>query len=609
MPFGEEHSSQVVVSVNGTALAPAVTAMLAAAYVDDSVHVPSMAVLRFSDPHHDVLGTIGAKVGDPVTVAVQQSGQGAPVPLFDGDVTALEKEIDQTGAFTTVRALDVRYRLQSGAAVTAYTQMTVSDIVTKVVQGVGLQARVGSFARKHEHLARDGESDWELLCRLARTVGAAVWVRGRTVHFDTPTTASTAPSGTDPRSTAEVVSGGRNLLSFRATLTASTQVPEVEARGWDYTTKRDVVAPGRVETTAAVLPSTPSALATAAHGTKHLLPVSGLATQDAAQAAARASAAARAGGFAEIEGVVRGNPRLRAATAVHVVDVGPEFSGKYVLTTVRHELDERQGYVTAFTAADVSDRSVYGVIAGGQPPAAAGWKVTTALVTNVKDPDGMGRVKVKFPFADGYESWWARPVQLGAGADRGVSWLPEVNDEVLVAFGGSFDEPYVLGGLYNGKDRAGKGWNAHVHSDGTVKRRALTSRSGMVVEFLEDGQQDALTVSTNNGAQHLTLTQTGQKGVILVSQGPLEVTAEQDVTVTGKRNVSVTTSTGDLSLKAMNVTIEASAKLALKAAQLSAEAQASAALTGATVKVDGTGTAELASSGVTTVRGSLVKIN
>ncbi|MCM3661587.1 VgrG-related protein [Georgenia satyanarayanai] len=609
MPFGEEHSSQVVVSVNGTALPPAATAMLASAYVDDSVHVPSMAVLRFSDAHHDILGTIGAKIGAAVSVAVQQSGQGAPVPLFDGDVTALEKEIDETGAFTTVRALDVRCRLQSGAKVEAFTEMSVTDVVGKVLREAGLQAQVGPFTTKHKHLSRDGESDWELLCRLARTVGAAVWVRGRTVHFDTPTTASTAPSGTDPRVTPEVLSAGRNLLSFRATVTASTQVPEVEARGWDYTAKRDVVAPGRVETQAAVLQTTPVALARDLKGTKHLLPVSGLATLDAARTAATVSAAARAGGFAEVEGLVRGNPRLRAATAVNVVDVGPEFSGKYVLTTVRHDFAEREGYVTSFSAADVSDRSVYGVIAGGQPPAAAGWKATTALVTNVKDPDNHGRVKVKFPFADGYESWWARPVQLGAGAQRGVSWLPEVNDEVLVAFGGSFDEPYVLGGLYNGKDVAGAGWAAHVHSDGSVKRRALTSRTGMVVEFLEDGQQDALTVSTNNGAQHLTLTQTGQKGVVLISQGPLEVTAEQDITVTGKKNVSVTTSTGDLSLKAMNVTIEASAKLALMAAQLSADAQASAALTGATVKVDAKGTAELTSAGVTTVRGSLVKIN
>src|SRR5699024_3582824 len=244
----------------------------------------------------------------------------------------------------------------------------------------------------------------------------------------------------------------------------------------------------------------------------------------------------------------------------------------------------------------------------GQPSATAGWRATTALVTNVKDPESHGRVKVKFPFADGYESWWARPVQLGAGTNRGVSWLPEVNDEVLVAFGGSFDEPYVLGGLYNGKDAPDAGWAAHVHNDGSVKRRALTSRTGMVVEFLEDGQQEALTVSTNNGAQRLTLTQSGQKGVVLISQGPLEGTAEQDVTVTGKKNVSLTTSTGDLSLKAMNVTIEASAMLALKAAQLSADAQASAALTGATVKVDAKGTAELTSTGVTTVRGSLVKI-
>lgn len=612
MPFGEEHSNQVIVAIDGTTLREDVAARLVSAYVDDSVHVPSMAVLRFSDERLDIVTDMGVKIGSALRVSVQQSGQGAPVEIFDGDVTALEQELDEDGAVATVRALDVRYRLHSGATTDAFTNLSVSDIVSKVVKDAGLTARVGSFGPQHDHLARDGESSWELLCRLARRVGAAVWVEGRTVRFDTPTSASTAPGGTDPRTDPLVIARGRNLLSLRATLTGTGQVTEVQARGWDYKTKQEVTATGQVRTDAVAVSETPTALAKAVNGTSHVVRVAGPATQAATATAATTVAAARAGGFAELEGVARGNPRLRAATAVALADVGEQFSGRYVLTTARHEFDPDRGYVTSFCASDVSDRSVYGVLAGAAPAAAGDGvrHLAPALVTNIKDPDALGRVKVKLPYATSYESWWARPVQLGAGVDRGVSWLPEVGDEVLVGFGHSLDEPYVLGGLYNGKDKAGKGWAAHVDSGtGTVRRRALTSRKGMVVELLEDSTGETLAISTNGGTQHLTFTQSGEKGIVLVSQGALAVTAEKDVTVTGRKDVTVTASTGNLSVKANNVTIEATSALSLKGAQVNVEGKASATVKAPAAKVEGTGTAELTATGVTTVRGAMVKIN
>lgn len=615
MPLGEATANAVVVKIDGSPLAPNMRDLLVSAYVDDSVHLPGLFVLRFSDPEHDVLPGIRAKIGSQVSVAVQQSGQGTPVELIDGDITALEEEIDSRGVFTTIRGLDVRYRLQSGAGATAYANMSVTDIVTRTIQEAGLQSQVGSFTTQHAHLAKDMESSWDFLCRLARGVGALTWVTGRTVHFAAPPAAATATSGTDAGTDPKVIQRGTNLISLRATVTGSGQVPKVEARGWDPRQKQATTAAGQVRTASVAIQPAPAVLASALGGTGHVVGRSTLALAATTRKLAETTAAVRAGGYAEIEGVVRGNPVLRAGTPVNVVEVGPSFSGKYVLTAVRHEIDPVDGYRTTFTAADFSDRSVYGLISGGgavgpgsdQPHRS----VLTAVVTNVKDPDGLGRVKVKFPvFSDEYESWWARPVQLGAGNGRGTSWLPEVNDEVLVAFGqGSFDEPYVLGGLYNGLDKAGKGWAAHVNSDGTVKRRAFTSRNGMVLEFIEDGQQDTLTVATNNGAQHLTLTQTGSKGIVLVSQGPLDVTAEQNITVTGKQNISMSTSTGDFSVKAVNVSIEATAKASVKGAQVVAEGQATAEVKAATVKINGQATAELAASGITTVRGAMVKIN
>ena len=614
MPLGEEHSNSLVVMVGGTALAEDVRDLLVSAYIDDSVHVPSMFVLRFSDPADLVLTTIRAAVGKEVKISVQQSGQGAPVELISGDITALEREIDERGAFTTVRGLDVRHRLQSGAGVTAFVKMTVSDIVRKVAQENGLASQVGRFATVHDHRARYGESDLGFLSRLAREVGAVIWVEGRKLFFDKPTAASTAPSGTEAGTDPFVIEYGGNLISLRATLTGTGQVPDVEVRGWNAKEKAAVTATAPAKSESAVLSTTPVALASGVRGRRHLVG-STLGTQQEASVAANAAAAVRAGGATEIEGVVRGNPKLRAGTPVNLAKVGATFNGKYVLTAVRHEFDPATGYLTSFTAADASDRSLYGVVAGAPSPLVGAdprLHVTTAIVTNLKDPDNFGRVKVKFPsLSEDFESWWAWPVQLGAGPNRGTSWLPEVNDEVLIAFDqGMFDEPYVLGGLYNGRDKAGKGWAAHVNSgDGKVKRRAFTSRTGMIIEFLEEAQQSTLTVSTNDGAQHLTFTQSADKGIVLVSQGKLEVTAEKDITITGKQNITATTSTGNFSVKAVDVTLEATNALKLKGVTVTAEGSATAEVKAANVKVAGQAAAELSAGGVTTVRGGVVKIN
>ena len=72
--------------------------------------------------------------------------------------------------------------------------------------------------------------------------------------------------------------------------------------------------------------------------------------------------------------------------------------------------------------------------------------VVVGIVTNNQDPDGMGRVKVRFPWLSATEeSWWARIAVPMAGKDRGAYFLPEVDDEVLVAFEhGEVRSPYLL---------------------------------------------------------------------------------------------------------------------------------------------------------------------
>ena len=104
--------------------------------------------------------------------------------------------------------------------------------------------------------------------------------------------------------------------------------------------------------------------------------------------------------------------------------------------------------------------------------------VVVGVVTNTQDPAGLGRVKVKFPWlSDSEESFWARVATPMAGKGRGFYFLPEVEDEVLMAFEhGDARFPYVLGALWNGQDKPPES-----NEDGKNNIRSIKSRSGHVI--------------------------------------------------------------------------------------------------------------------------------
>lgn len=119
--------------------------------------------------------------------------------------------------------------------------------------------------------------------------------------------------------------------------------------------------------------------------------------------------------------------------------------------------------------------------------------VVVGVVTNNQDPEGLGRVKVLFPWlSDSEESHWARVATLMAGKDRGSFYLPEVDDEVLLAFEhGDVRFPYVVGTLWNGQDTP-----RYNNADGKNDKRVLTSRSGHEFIFDDNDQQGKVVIHT-----------------------------------------------------------------------------------------------------------------
>lgn len=199
--------------------------------------------------------------------------------------------------------------------------------------------------------------------------------------------------------------------------------------------------------------------------------------------------------------------------------------------------------------------------------------VVIGIVTNNKDPEGMGRVKVKFPWREQEdESTWARVATMMAGKERGSFFLPEVDDEVLVIFGnGDISDPYVIGCLWNGQDKP-----PDTNSDGKNNIRKIKSRSGHEIIFNDNSEQKTESVEIHTKAGHTVL---------------LDDSA-------GKEKVEIKDKTGSNSIvidSAQNsITIESAAKLKIKSQTIEIEA-------GATMTIK--------SSATLTLQGAIVKIN
>jgi phage protein D len=548
------------------------------------------------------------KIGSRVRVSVASDASTAPARLIDGEVTALEAEFDATGTFTLIRGYDQAHRLFRGRRTASYTQSTASDVATKVAQRAGLKiGGITSTSTVFDHLSQAGVTDWEFLGGLAREIGFEVAVKDGAFFFRPPPTAADAPTGggAGPSKDPLVLRPGTDLIRFRSVVTAAEQVKEVEVRGWDLAQKRALVAREAAATTSAVLPTlTPADIAGTFGSPTYVATDIAYRSQAEVDTAAKALSEHVAGGFAEFEGLARGNPKLTAGSAVCIENVGEPFDGKYLVTTSRHRYDPLTGYTTAFSVTGRQERSLFGLTSGAS--ARPGMGPVVGLVSDVADPEKLGRVTLTFPWlSDSYVSDWARTVQPGAGKDRGAMVVPEVGDEVLVLFEqGDIRRPYVVGGLYNGIDTPPQDGPGLIDAgSGAVNRRSLVSRRGHRIDLIDaDGRTEGITLSTTGEKLRLVLDSVGT-AVTLHSDGT--------VLVEGKGGVVVDAATAKLELKGGQIALSATSGITVDggggAVEVTAGGQLS--LKGATATLQGGATTDVKAGGVLTVQGSLVKIN
>ncbi|MGV9521790.1 VgrG-related protein [Streptomyces griseus] len=648
-------STALTVEFGGTPLPAKFVNTLVEGYVDDSRTLPDLFLLRFRDPDRVLLEQTGLKIGTEARLLARAGGDTAPKPLLEGVVTALEVELDESGTFTVVRGLDESHRLFRGRRVASYQNMTLADICGQVAQRAGLKPGPVDIAGPVlEHLAQPNVTDWEFVRGLAEEAGAQAYVRDGQLHITKPAEAGGAPD-TSARAERDplVLELGSNLLRCRAGVSAAEQVSEVEVRGWDVQAKQPLVGRAPAGTSPTLELGVTAAEVSEPFGeARFVVTDAAYGAQAQVDQAAKALAERIAGSFAELEAVIRGNPEVRAGSAVALNAVGAPFEGRYTVTTSRHVFDAVRGYETWITVSGQQERSLYGL--ANSASGAAGSRcagLVSGTVTDTQDPEGSGRVKVRFPWlSDEYASDWARTAQAN-GTGGGEAFIPEVGDEVLVGFEhGHLDRPYVLAGLYNGQDRpggggagggaggsggaagaggtgggaaagaaggsgeaggGGGGGELVDPTSGAVNRRAFASKSGNQLELLDaaNGPQ-GVRLRTGDGKLTIDLDRKGT-AIVIGSDGSVTIEAKEQVSIRAADGVALDAGRGSLELAGESVTLSARNGVSVDGGtgKVGVTAQGSVEVRGGEVTVDGGRRTEIRSGGTVNINAPMVKLN
>lgn len=562
---------QLAVKVNGSDLAPSIMNTLYEAEVETTLDLPSMFVLRFFDDETLTL-TDGTALAVGSTVQIDLVDVEATTETFitvmKGEITAMEPEFtEDMQLLLTVRGYDKGHRLNRGAKTRVFVNSKDSDIVTKIASEAGLSPQIDATTEVFEHIFQDDQSDFAFVHERAHRIGYEVFVDDGKLYFR-------KPKGVRGDLTLE---WGLTLRSFRPRMTLAKQVDKVTVKGWDPATKKEIVGSASSSSVSPQIGEGKwggSASTAAFSASEHVVVRRPVATQTDATTVAQAILDDINAQFVQADGISFGNPNLVAGKKVQINKVGTRFGGKYVVTSARH-VYSRTGYDTYFSVEGARPNQLADYMSERGDMSLWGG-VVTALVTNNDDPKKMARVKIKFPWLDAaVESNWARVAGIGAGNKVGLHWLPEVNDEVLVAFEmGDFNRPYVIGGLWNGTDKQPE--EAGV-KNGKVEIRTLQSREGHIIRLVDDSAGQMIEIIDCKTNTSIKMDTTNKK-ITIDSKGDIDMTAVG------------------------NIKIEATGNLDIKGANVSAKATSA-------LQLEGTSSGSVKSTGILEVKGSMVNIN
>ncbi|HRI12567.1 MAG TPA: type VI secretion system tip protein VgrG [Verrucomicrobiota bacterium] len=489
--------------------------------------------------------------------------------IFKGIITRLRTRAKSSSNTELILdCSDKSVSLTEGRHSACHPRQSDSTVMKSLIQAAGLRAAVQTTTVTQEDLVQFNATDWDFIVTRAEANGMLVFVHDGEVAVKEPAILG-IPS--------HEATFGTDLIEFEAQLEDTADKAKVSAETWDAATQK---------------PERQGA------GTKSRLQHGGARSPSELkcwiQAVKSRAGLARARGRARIQGA----GGLLPGQLVTLGGIGKNFGKLHFVSGVEHEIAD--GNWTTEIQFGLASRwfhqraNVVEPPAAGLLPAVAGLQI--GIVTKIAgDPRNEFRVQVRLPLVDAQgEGLWARVARLDAGAERGIVFLPEVGDEVVLGFLSNDPRDAIVLGMLHSSKKA-----SPIAADEKNPSKGLTTRSKL--QLLFDDEKKVITIATPAGNRFvldeenkkITLTDQHKNSVALSETGIL-LTGQNHTVELGSSGVTVK-SQSDIVLKATgNITLEG----------VNVEAKANAQF-----KAIGQTGAEVSTSGIAILKGSLVQIN
>ncbi len=469
---------------------------------------------------------IGAAVEVLVTADDEAGLDGDPEgPVFAGEVTSASQvfEVGVGGRFV-IEAASASHRLEA-ANLQFFKEQKFGDVARSIAGRHGLSIETIAGEDKREWV-QPGTSDFDFIVRGADELGAFV-----ETNLKNGIAIRDAARGPATR-----VVWGRDLLR----LTAKSRPANYgfQGGGYDYL-KREALAIRGVAKEPALL----GGAAAIVNATKHARPGPGedfgaeidrarVSGPRGARDMLRLQSRRATAGSVLVEGESE-NPYLRAGTPLtieHGQNLSVPIRGDFTIVSVRHQVVDGD-YSNVFLA------SPYDVtLPLGDRPPRSHLGATTAIVVDNLDPERLGRIQVRYWWHD-ERTAWARLVRPHAGVNRGMYFVPEVDEEVFVVFEqGDPERPLIVGSLWNGVDTPPEPTREDL-DDNNLK--LIQTRSGNTILFDDADSREVIEVYSAEGKCLIQLHNDfgGSPTINVFSSGDISLNSKRDISLEAKNNI------------------------------------------------------------------------
>ena len=516
--------------------------------------------------------------------------------IFKGMIIKHGIKVHGESSFTIIECKDKTVLMTIENKSEIFEKKKDSDIIQSLISNhSGVSSDVQSTSYQHPQILQYDTTDWDFMLTRAESNGKVVYTVDNKVGV-------VAPKVGSPKLILEY---GTNIIDFDATINATTQLSKVTAISWN-------IKGQKVEEKAATDPKfndvgslTSSKLAGHVSKAGHTIYHPG--ALDPSEMGEWGSAVMLKRQMGKLIGKVKsaGFAGINPNDTLELKGFGEKFNGKIYVTSVEHNIDGGQWFTTVHFGLnpelhsrkfDVSSQEASSMI-----PAVHGLQV--GIVKKIhEDPENQNRVQVSLPTFGSQTNVWARRVFPDAGPERGVYWMPEIGDEVIVGFlHEDARYPIILGNLHSSKNKAPYVTDAENKEKGIVTREKLkltfndvdkiTTWETPAGQLIEISDKDASIVIKDKQGNSITLK---NNLIELDGKGSINIKAAQDISISAGKNITMDAKM-DTKINATN--IQATAK-----AQFTAKGNAKA-------EVSSGAQAVLKAGAMVQIQGALVKIN